>query len=539
MTPADYIVASGLGLATWLHRHAVIGFTRTRQELHHDLWAHIAMAEDIRRAGHRIPERLPSFVMPGKMVYPGLLHWVLSYLPRERRIRLNSYFTAALDTVAVVVVYLAARHVAKVYLGVLHPVILAAATAATVGFVPLIAPTPLFNARMSLSARPVGELLVLLSLVGLASSARPGHSALFALAAACLTLALLGSRFAMQVVIGFALVSLLMFGDATLAAAALAAIAVGAIVTRGYLLRVMWGNVRYLHHYCVVVQKRHVLVKDRAVILSLRSFRRQLARGRRYAAANLLSPDHTLLYTLLHFSPLLPFLWVVYRHGLNLASWSAPELRLYYEFGVGALVLFALTSLPPFRFLGEAERYFAYGAFPIAFLVAVEWVARPDLALKVLIAAAVGLVVVVQMLLMGYSIAGFSPNEGREEKLRSLLEFLSTRPATTTLCIPFRNAAYFAAHVQRPYLFHQLACSTRDYPRDYCDTLFQPWEFLTPRGVAALIEQYSPGSVIVEREELDQLTADVLSKKGYRSAYDTGDYAVFERPDRFFVSDGR
>lgn len=529
MTPADYIVAGGLALATWLHRHAVVGFARTRQEIHHDVWVHVAMSEDIRRAGHRIPERLPSFAMPGKMLYPALLHWVLSFLPRERRIRANSYFAAALDTLAVVAAYFAARHLAAVHLGVLHPVILAAATAGTVAFVPLIGTTPLFNARMSLSARPVGELLVLLGFLGAASSARPGHAALFALAAVCLMLALLGSRYAMQVVIGFALVSLLVFGDVTFAAAALTAIAVGAVVTRGYLLRVLWGNVRFLHHYCLVVQQRHVLVKDRAVVFSLRSFRRQLGRGRRYAAANLLSPDHTLLYTLLHFSPLLPFLWVVYRHGFSLASWPGPELRLYYQFGVGALLLFALTSLPPFRFLGEAERYFAYGAFPIALLVAVEWVARPDLTLRFLIAAAVGVAAVVHMLVMGYSIAAFSPNEGREEKLRSLVEFLGAGPAVTTLCIPFRSAAYFAAHVPRPYLYHQLGYSTRDYPRDYCDRVFGPWPILTARGVETLIEQYSPGSVIAERDKLDQATADVLSRSGYRQVFDAGDYAVFER----------
>ena len=406
--------------------------------------------------------------------------------------------------------------------------ILAAATAVAVAFVPLLG-TPLFNARMSLSARPVGELLVLLGFLALVGSARTGQVGLFIVGTGCFMLALLGSKFAMQVLVGFALVSLLLFGDATLVKAVLVAIAVGAVLTRGYLLRVLWANLRYLHHYFLVVQRRHVLVKDRAVIFSLRSFRRHLGRGRRYAAARLLSPDHILLYTLLHFSPLLPFLWVVYRHGLSLGSWSVPELRLYYQFGVGALVLFALTSLRPFRFLGEAERYFAYGAFPIALLVAVEWVERPDVTLRVLIAAAIGVAVVVQMLLMGYSIAWFSLNEDREDKLRSLLEFLGTRPATTTLCIPFRSAAYFAAHVPRPYVFLQLAYSTRDYPRHYYDTLFGPWPFLTPRGVETLIAQYAPGSVVVQADELEQPTADVLATTGYRQVYGDGAYLVFER----------
>ena len=355
-----------------------------------DPYANLVFVNEIRRLGHRIPDRLSTLLTGGDFAYPPMLHLIVSFFSKQTVERfIEPYWGAMMDAIQSVVVYITATIFFRNHL-VLKPAHLGAFMA---GFT--FAITPVLVRRIAgqffISARPLGNLLF--TCAAFMSLLYIWDSDVWWLLATVpfVTLACMSSKFTVQNIVFISAFALVLGGRWEFLLVFALSELLAILVTGGKHLRVLRHHVGHLWLYATRLQFKHEMIQthkslsDRLWLVlqgkgteafpewssSGYSLPGRLLRLGMYLFHNmpeLLGLSHTpmlilLVVTLAQNNGLL--VDPVYR---TLASWV----------GCGALLMI-LVSFGYLRFLGEPERYLGYVVFPLSVLVAYHLV-RGDLA---------------------------------------------------------------------------------------------------------------------------------------------------------------
>lgn len=327
------------------------------QNTDRDGYAHFTLISDIRDANHRIPRRPSGIVTEGSYRYPFLMHWLLSFLPQPSVHTLDRYFSPIMDLL------FAGMFVALIPAGLLSP--------AQTGLALLVfLATPEFmrpdlSHGIGISARKPGLLVTTLSLLSFSMWIETRSGVLLVGAILFGALIYLTSKFSLQAFVAASL-ALSIGGKPTALGVAVAAFMAAVVLSAGQYGYVLAGHVRHAVEYALELQYTHLppVTTPDEVFKDLQE-----------------AGSFVDVARIIHLTPWLnalvnnPFVFAVAgTYGLLYTTGAPLPIPGGFHYWIaGTFTAFALTSIPPFRFLGQAERYLEYGFLPSIVLVAHAW----------------------------------------------------------------------------------------------------------------------------------------------------------------------
>jgi hypothetical protein len=478
-------------------RYAIALWTQPLAQPESDVWYHLLLARDIRSGGHRIPQRFQQFLMPGRVAYPYLVHWVLSWLRPPTMLRADFHFGALMDLVhALILVY-------SVFLCTQWIPELSAASpaAATVGALAWFAFSPSLalpgEARLQIGGRAVGEMLATVyCLFLLRVAAEPSWMGM-ALCGVAGALVLLSSKFAAQALAAFSLVTSLW----AVSLFPLVAICIALVLALGVSLGGYWtvlkGHVQHSVFYYGVLQKRHPATVGRRCFVNRGTIRKAFRYSAGAGILSLLSKDHVLPHALLH-CPLILATWVAYlRWGSHGTAGGA--IRVCEGWLIAGTSAFLLTSIPRLRFLGEAERYLDFLFLPATIL----WLAAESNGHSLFSAGALLASVGIQVFYLGvkWKVRSRSRAEALHAWAGMWAELAHVAPDAVTLVLPHKMSQPCAFGSTASYAYHQSGfarsyMSAADFGR-----LYETFPKLTDVGARHLIGRYAVARIVATGAE--------------------------------------
>lgn len=330
---------------------------------------HFLAAERIRKNSFRYPETLKGLY--GLYDYPPLFHYLLALFSRTVRERLGPFFSAAIDTIHVLVVYTFALYIMQ--LPELAAYISNPPQAASIAAL-LFATSPAllyygYGPRAyNATARTLGELLT--SLTFLSAGFYLWQGSWWALLLSCLFggLTLLTSKFSSQVLVFFALILAALLHSPDLLMLPLLSIIFAIILSRGHYLRVLMGQIKnsiryrkFMHKF--PIRHRNELSEFKSLLVSMR--KRDFLESAR-ALWNIINNNTYVILVIRNIVLFIAIYFGIMHFSLTISN---PITLFLCSWITASLVLFFLTSLRPFLFLGEAERYIEHSILPQVLLV--------------------------------------------------------------------------------------------------------------------------------------------------------------------------
>ncbi|HMP76288.1 MAG TPA: hypothetical protein PKE12_08335 [Kiritimatiellia bacterium] len=314
----------------------------------HDSWFHLLLADAMRASGHRVPRRIPGFLLSTHVAYPPLLHYLLSFAGRRARERLEPWLGGICDGLTAVVIYAVAAHGlpggtpawgwGATLLYTVTPGMLG------VGWGPrALHGTP----------RVFGQLLFAGSSCCFLLHRGTGNILWMGTAILIGSLIVVASRFTAQVfVLGALLLAVILHAWSPLVWAG-ASLALSFVWFGGYARQLVKGHLRSLWMQAASFRRGRF---DDPEIQQRNQWRDLFGLPwfllfDRNRARKILLQRNTFLLALIQM-PLLPAYLL-----LRPSAPSPPWLQPLEAFLLAGAILFLLTSLRPFLFLGEAERY--------------------------------------------------------------------------------------------------------------------------------------------------------------------------------------
>jgi glycosyltransferase involved in cell wall biosynthesis len=299
-------------------------------------------------------------VVPGTYAYPPLVYWLVSRLPRAVWTRARYAVNYLADTASTLLVWGAVQVLAPAL-----PAEVALITALAYGLNPLFLPTVEHARISSPNARSLGLLLntAWIFLLAACATRAPGSPAQLLSFVALVPLTwiiVLTSQFGMQTMIGLTTLVSLFTLDVRPVAVMFAGIACGWFVPGLGVREVLRHKFAHWRWYRTVQRTivngaglRSRPFRMRAAAM-LQLMRHPLRQGHALGTALQTSGWWKMLAGVV---PMCAAIVVGASKGLLAAAWADPMGNIFAAMCIAAFVLFVLTTLPRFVFLGEAERY--------------------------------------------------------------------------------------------------------------------------------------------------------------------------------------
>lgn len=324
-----------------------------------DAYFHLLAARKIRENRFRFPETFPECRLPGEYDYPPLFHYLIAAFPQSWHLQIERFSSAVIDTAHGITLYAASLYC-------LSKSSVSADTATLSFWVSL-----LFLMSPSLTSigtgprayqgtpRTLGELLFTLSMLFSMQYAAGGGPVSFLLASGFGGLLMLTSKFGIQAFLFCHAAFLVSFRDLAWLALPAASFGFACAFSFGNYLKVATGHWEHSRYYLKAISKRFYMVRQKNRWADIVKLPGNMFRDPKRAARTLLM-DNTYLLLLIKHPQLIYVIGVLAtaRNGMGpfdsyLLVWMA-----------AGLIAFFLTSLKPFLFLGEADRYLEYILVP-------------------------------------------------------------------------------------------------------------------------------------------------------------------------------
>lgn len=325
-----------------------------------DSMAHFAMVQEIQRNGGRIPGSAAQFEFARSLDYPMFFHWLVARLPSRFVERYEWTFTPFLDSIFAVVGFAVVSH--------FLPAVDAAGATDTNTLVVTAAAvaTPIFlgpERRPALGERAFG-LLVSTAYFACMAVYLEEESAFWAAGAiGALAVVFTSSKFSIQAVVFISAIMSAVLASYIPLAFLAAGFASATLLSRGYAIRVLSGQIRHSVFYYREQMHYHDYVRQITNATLIEAFF-LLARGRPFAAWTKIS-GHPYGRILARFPWLVPFVVAtvtVDKSGLG--------IQIMFAWAWAGIFVAFLTGLERFKFLGEAFRYLEYSLVPTVVCVA-------------------------------------------------------------------------------------------------------------------------------------------------------------------------
>jgi len=325
-----------------------------------DAYYHLLAAKRIRSNGMRIPTTLKEFVLPGIYDYPPLLHYLWALFPSRWHLTVERWSSAFIDAVHAIVVYVFSYYLFNLVPSLHDPSFVAFNSALIFIMSPALLTIGTGPRAYQGTPRTLGELLFSLTLCFSLIGYLNGTSIPFFLAVLFGAFLCLTSKFAVQAMVFFyfifALVTLQVYWIILLVSIFMAAL----IISRGHYAKVAVGHIEHSRYYLHAISKRFYLLTQRNSWNELKKATRTIFKNP-FKAAKSLFFYHSWTHLLVNHPLLFAIIYISITSSLAVGHPIAFFLLLWIAAG---LVAFILTSMKPFLFLGEAERYLEYALLP-------------------------------------------------------------------------------------------------------------------------------------------------------------------------------
>jgi hypothetical protein len=326
-------------------------------------------AERIRENKFKRPERLRGLL--GSYDYPPLFHYLLALFPRTIRERLAPFSSAVIDVIHVLVVYTFALYIMQIpelATSISNPSQAASIAALLFATSPALLYYGYGPRAYHATPRTLGELFTSVTLLSAGFYLWQGNW--WALLLSCLFggLTLLTSKFGAQVLVFFTLILAALLRSPSLLMLPLLSIIFAIILSRGHYLRVLIGQIKSSIRYKKFMHKfpinyRNELAEFKSLLVSMRE-RDFLKSGR--ALWNIINNNTYVILAVRNIMLFMAIYFGIMHFSLIISN---PIILFLCSWITASLVLFSLTSLRPFLFLGEAERYIEHSILPQVLLV--------------------------------------------------------------------------------------------------------------------------------------------------------------------------
>lgn len=336
-----------------------------------DSYYHLLCAESIRQNRFRIPERIKGFCFPSPYDYPPLFHYLLALFPKDFRERNEMWVSGILDLGNVLVFFELAVRLDRLIWNSQGP----APLIMTMLFA--VSPALLFAGAgpraYQATPRVLGELCFNLSVIGAFIHLTEGGWIFAVVSIIAAALVFLSSKFSIQAMVFMFPIMGLMLKSLFLAGVPIFGFVVAVIISRGFCLKTVRGQIGHLTLFAQWTAKHYpnVLRKNRwCDIVDLPGFLFK----KPAEAYRVIFLDNSYLILLFRHPQLLLLAYVAI-YGFVPAG--GRDLNFLWAWGGASLLAFGLTSLRNLLFLGEPERYVEHGVMPLYLLAAYgAWMAN-------------------------------------------------------------------------------------------------------------------------------------------------------------------
>lgn len=326
-----------------------------------DRFSHLYYINVIRESKHHIPKKTDQILTSGFLGYPMLLHWILSFFDEGTVKKIEPYLGSLWDSLHATLLFISSIYIFSTIYDLNSAISMSLLACVIFVFTPAFMKP---GARtFSISARPVGGLLVSISLITAILFTQIDNNIYALISIFSASLVFLSSKFSAQALffisLGLGILTLNIFSFFIPILAFLLAIA----ISKGQYLTVLRGHIRYLHFYSKYIQFHH----NRLLPVPLNTLFWDLI-NRTITIKDLLKEvGKRPTFRLLIFVPyLLVFFIGFYSVGFS----KYPIINYLVFWAITPLFLFALFNNRYLKFLGEPDRYMEYGIFPISLYIA-------------------------------------------------------------------------------------------------------------------------------------------------------------------------
>jgi hypothetical protein len=352
-----------------------------------DTWFHLLLAERVRENRHRPPPYIRGFLLPHRLDYPVGFHILLSFLNFDQRRRIEPYLGGIFDGIYGILIIIFTWVIFEltdlVSFNGFHIAMLA-----YLFF--LITPAMLgmgWGPRaLSGTPRILGQILFFTSISMFILFLITLSPLWFVGAAVAGSLIFITSKFSSQVFVFANLLAALIRFSAWPLLLIPISYAIAILFSKGYVWKVTLGQIDHLVTYMRTL--RPEVYKDPNIIyqedpnIIQRNRVQNMIRFPIFIfkdpsrAISILYNENSYIYVFLQIPMVVLCLWILLRHPLLIFKGSV-TIGVAGAYVLALLVIFLLTSLRSFLFLGESERYVEHAVPFMAMIIALCYFVYP------------------------------------------------------------------------------------------------------------------------------------------------------------------
>ena len=330
-----------------------------------DLYAHIWTIKKAKYNGFGNHSSIKC-IFSSKQGYPSFPNWIITLVPQQYSIILGYFLNILYDILGVLIVYFLTNYIISTMDSTYVPILSSFSHGFLVALLYSVTPVLLpITARLkSIGGRTFGNLIVFpyfISVYFLLSEDFSFIVSFFFIVS--LSLVLISSQFALQVVLSFTTVIAIYYMNINIMILLLSFIGFSYLVNFLGIRDILVGKLNHWAWY-FKSQEKGTTASGRNNISDIIKLPYYLLRDREMflKIVFLKSTILILIYSV-------PQLFIVLYNFENIKDiiFLYPVLEYMYVIALASVIVFIFTSLKPFLFLGQAERYFEYSVFPITF----------------------------------------------------------------------------------------------------------------------------------------------------------------------------
>ena len=320
-----------------------------------DVWRNLCIANYIRE--HKcLPKYLPRYMLKGFFDYPPLFNIVLSFLPKKFLERNQGFISPVFDAVLSFTIFYFTKHFTQ------------SLTTAVIAQVLYIFSPLIVIENASLTARSLGALLFLAAFLTLLLYSKSHTLYLMAASIIFISLTLFAQKMASQALFFMCAIFSLWEKDFLYLIFFIIAVIVALIVSKGFYLRVLQGQISVYKYFRQIIDVRYAhqirgispAVNSPDFIDKIKAVIKKFPLFALTASYPLMTLGFLVSLDLLFFKKV----FLVPHNDMKFYAQISRWIFCLYAMG------FITAYVKPLRFLGEGNKYLVYGGFPVSFLLA-------------------------------------------------------------------------------------------------------------------------------------------------------------------------
>jgi len=331
-----------------------------------DTYYHLLSAESIRNNHFRIPKTIKGLCFPGPFDYPPLFPYFLAIFNAQSREKIEKFVSAFVDIMLVLIMYFLASDFLNYFIPRAANINISSA-AFVCSLLYLLSPALLFFGfgprAYHATPRAVSELFFYIAMFVLFYFFFYNNLLFLVFSIFFSVLLLLTSKFGAQVLLFFSvIISIFLHTWLLLLTLVLGFIAV-LVISKGHYLEVLKGHLGHLILFKKITSKIHPAIQRKNKLINILTLPKDILFNRKKAFGTLIFDNSFVI--LLMRNPQLVILssWFLINTKQHLPNVNS-QVYFLFIWVIASMIIFIFTSLRPFLFLGEAERYINYSLIP-------------------------------------------------------------------------------------------------------------------------------------------------------------------------------